>query len=91
MSQLQSAFSFTDFDAEIYLTRRLRDHGAQIFEGDTTREARRERYRSAIVNHGLERVIVGHNKAGKCETYADLFERLFNEPLTPKLQKGTRR
>lgn len=87
MSQPQIGFSFSDFDAEIYLTRRLKDHGALIFEGDTTAQARRERFRSAIVNHGLDCVIVGRNKAGKPETYADLFERIFKDPLIAK-RKG---
>lgn len=87
MSQPQSAFSFRDFDAEIYLTRRLKDHGALIFEGDTTAQARRERFRSAIINHGLDMTIVGRNAAGKCETYAALFERIFHDPLIAK-RKG---
>jgi hypothetical protein len=87
MSQPQGAFSFKDFDAEVYLTRRLGEHGAKIFEGDTTPQARRERFRSAIVTHGLDYVIVGRNAQGKPETYAALFERLFNDPLIAK-RKG---
>lgn len=84
----QSTFAFQSLDAEIELTRRLKQHGALIFEGDTTPAARRERFRSAIVNHGLDMAIVGRGADGKCETYAAMFERIFHEPLLAK--KGRR-
>lgn len=76
------------FDAERHFAKRLLEHGVKVFEGDTTREARRERFRSAVVNHGLDMAIVGRAPDGKCETYAQIFERIFDQPLIAKQPRG---
>lgn len=80
----QRSIDFGQLDAEIYLTRRLNDHGCKVFEGDTTPQARRERFRSAIINNGLERIIIGPLANGKPERYGEFFERHFGEPLIAK-------
>jgi tRNA U34 5-carboxymethylaminomethyl modifying GTPase MnmE/TrmE len=84
MSHTQAAFDFTHLDAEAYLTRRLREHGHEIFTGMTDASTRQERFRAAILEAGLEFAIVGRNAAGKTETYTQVFERLYNEPLERK-------
>lgn len=83
----QSVMNFAQFDAEAYLARRLGEHGRQVFIGSTDSGVRREKFRTAILEHGLDAVIVGRNLAGKTENYAQLFERIFNEPLETKKPK----
>lgn len=87
-SSRQGSIDFASFDAEAYLTRRLGEHGAKVFEGDVTREQRIERFRDVILTAGLDCTIIGKHQ-GKCETYADYFERIFHDRLTPKV-KGKR-
>jgi len=79
---------FSQFDAESYLARRLKEHGAPVFIGVTDTNIRKERLRKAIIDGKHDCTIVGRNLAGKAETYAQLFERIFNEPLEPKSRKG---
>lgn len=90
MTQAALNFSSKQLDAELWFVGRLRDHLAQIFTGDTDPATRRERLRRAIVNAELESVILGKNAAGKSETYADAFERLYGEPLQPKPQRKSK-
>jgi hypothetical protein len=71
---------FAQLDREAWLAQRLGEHGAGIFTGLTDRDVRRERIRAAIVEHGLEAVIVGRHE-GRPETYAQVFERLYGTPL----------
>lgn len=85
----EHAQQFREFDGELFFARRLKDHGARIFEGITDPEERRERIRFAIIENALDAVIIGKSAAGKTETYAQAFERLYREPLTP--QQGKRR
>lgn len=66
---------------ELWFAQRLTDHRAGIFDGLTDRDTRRERFRAAILDHGLTEVIVGRQD-GKPATYAQAFEQLFGEPLT---------
>lgn len=73
--------------AELWLASRMKEHG--IFEGVTTAEDRKEKFRAACLQFPC--VIVGH-KNGKPESYAQCFERIFDEPLTPASKvrsKGT--
>lgn len=77
----------TELAREIWLARRLRDHGARIFDGVTDRDVRRERFRAAILAHGLEHVVIGRDKDRKPVTYAQAFERLFGEPLVGRPAK----
>jgi hypothetical protein len=65
---------------EQWLAQRLGEHGAGVFTGLTDRDTRRERFRAAILEHGLEAVVVGRHE-GKPQTYAQAFERLFGEAL----------
>lgn len=87
----QAALNFTpkQLADELWFVGRLRDHLAQIFTGDTDPATRRERLRRAIVNAELESVILGKH-AGKSETYANAFERLYGEPLQPKPQRKSK-
>lgn len=84
MNQPQAGFSFADFDAETYITRRLGEHGTHVFTGFSSHDDRKLRIREAILAAGLEYVIIGRNGAGKPETYAQVFERHFGEPLQQK-------
>lgn len=68
---------------ELWLARRLREHGAAVFEGVTDRDTRRERARAAILAHGLAQVIVGRGRDRKPCTYAEAFVRVYGEPLEP--------
>lgn len=77
-----SAPELRHLDHERWLAKRLGEHGAGIFTGLTDRDVRRERIRAAIVEHGLEAVIVGRHE-GRPETYAQVFERLYGTPLDP--------
>lgn len=53
-----------------------------LFGGLTTPEERRERVRDLILGRGLEFAIAGRREGGKCETWSDLFARIYGEPLT---------
>jgi hypothetical protein len=72
---------FRDMDAEMFIAKRLRDHGAKIFDGVTDATERKERIRKAIIDCGLEATIIGRSAAGKTETYSDAFSRFYKEPL----------
>jgi hypothetical protein len=88
MSQPQAAFTFKDFDIEEFLVKRLAEHRRQISAGVTDPALRRERIRTAIIEAGLECVIVGRAPGGRPETYAQAFERYYREPLQPSQRKG---
>jgi len=68
-------------DHEMWLAKRLGEHGQAVFTGDTDRQKRKERFRKAIKDAGFECVIVGRAKNGDAETYESCFARLFGEPL----------
>ncbi len=70
----------TELRHEIWLAQRLERHGVAVLAGITTSNDRRERIRTAILEHCLSAVIAG-SRARKPETYAQLFERLYGEPL----------
>jgi hypothetical protein len=79
-------------DAEMYITRRMKDHGvtlepeSAIFAGRTESPIRRERIRSAILGHGLGMTIISERK-GSTTTYAAAFLKLYGEPLIPAKQE----
>lgn len=52
-----------------------------LFAGVTTPDERRERVRSAIVNDCLSDAIVGRRPGHPCETWTDLFTRVYGQPL----------
>jgi hypothetical protein len=74
------AYGFLKFDQESYLARRLGECGLNVFHGTSDSDVRRERFRSAIMVNNLAQVEVG-KIAGRPETFAQLFQRIFNEPL----------
>lgn len=67
---------------ELWLVKRLGQHGSAILEGVTTPEDRRARIRNSIISHGLAAVIVGRGKDRQPQTYAQAFERLYGERLS---------
>ena len=71
------------FEAERYLAHRLRQHGADLFEGLTDTTSRAQKARTAIVTNGLAAVLIGRF-AGKPDTYATYFERTYGQPLTER-------
>ena len=73
------------FDAETWLAHRLGDFG-HVFQGVTDSALRRQRIREAILEGGLDQVVCGKNPTGKTETFGQVYERLFGEPIT-----GTRK
>jgi hypothetical protein len=90
MSQPEFSFSFKAFDVEAHFAKRLADHGKRVFEGATDPQLRKERIRQAIIESRMDCTVIGRNAAGKPETYAQLFERHFGEPLQPIKRKGKR-
>lgn len=79
-----------DLDREIWLANRLRVHGVNIFEGDTTTAIRMQRAREGIARIGSE-VAVGRGRDGKPVNYAQAFEALYREPLAqPQGRPSTR-
>jgi hypothetical protein len=45
---------------------------------------RKQRFRRAIIDGFIDQAIIGRNLAGKAETYAEIFERIYREPLRPE-------
>jgi hypothetical protein len=79
----QSSLQFKNLDAELWILKRLQMHLAQVFDGRTDPDVRRERVRLAIIAGGLESIVIGHRAGGGSETYTQAFERLYGEPLEP--------
>ncbi len=52
-----------------------------LFDGVTTPDDRRERLRAYLVNRQMQDAIAGRRKGQTCESWSDLFERLYGEPL----------
>lgn len=94
MSQLQNALPLSepteDVTTECYLLRRLQELHAPVFVMDAPREERIGRYRTKIVEAGLDYTIHGRGPDRKPETFSELFERLFSEPLQPKTRREKR-
>lgn len=76
----------------LWLARRLGLHGvlvrSEVLAGVTDAPERhrrlRELLRKAITEHGVEQVQCGRGPDGKSNTYAQAFERLYQEPLAAK-------
>lgn len=77
---------FREFDNEAWIIKRLGDLGRSIYDGNTSPYMRRERVRSAIVNGRLADLVIG-NRSGTPETFAQAFERFYQEPLQRKPEK----
>lgn len=71
-----AAFELPDLDGELWLQKRLRSHGVDVFAGATDPGIRRDRFRELIKQHGLEQAVCGR-KDGKCLTYAAAWQRLY--------------
>lgn len=71
--------SFKTLDQEMWLAKRAKAHG--IFVGLTSREERMQRFREALTPYAA--LVCGRNAAGKPETYAQVFQRIYGEPLIP--------
>lgn len=52
-----------------------------LFTGITTADERRELLRRHLLDHDLELAIAGRAEGGKAETWAELFERAYGQPL----------
>jgi hypothetical protein len=76
-----SANLFSELDGEMWLARRIALHSVNVFEDTTDTASRRQRFRQAIKQHGLEVVICGRDKAGKPLNYSQAFKRLYREDL----------
>lgn len=70
----------SQFDAETWLAKKLGDLGSQIFTGATDPGTRREAFRCAIIDGGVETKVLG-KRAGKEETVRGFFERIYGVPL----------
>ena len=82
---------FHDFDVEAFFVTRLAQHGTSITIGRTDPKIRKDRIRKAILDNKREFTIIGQFAGSrKAETYKQLFERHYGEPLslTEKTQKG---
>lgn len=78
----QGSLDFVRLEAERELVRRLVQHGVRVGEPGTL--TRPQIIRQAILDHHLDCAIVGRNPTTrKPETYAQCYERLFDEPLIP--------
>lgn len=69
-------------DVEVWISRRLLR--SDLFAGVTTPEERRERVRRAIVDGELEEAIAGKRKDASCETWSQLFERVYGQPVSAR-------
>jgi hypothetical protein len=65
---------------EVWISRRLRR--PDLFGGVTDPGARRELVRQAILDGDMAEAIAGKRKDAECETWAQLFERVYGEALT---------
>lgn len=63
-----------------FFIRRLKEHGVTVYECVTSPETTRDNIRRGIVAGQLDATIIG-SKDGKPETYAQLFERVWQQPL----------
>jgi len=66
---------------EAWLAKRMLDHrGPDVFDGITDPDIRKERFRAAIKQCGLECVVIGA-KNKKPVNWRDAFESLYGESL----------
>lgn len=73
-----------DWRKESRFAERVEQHSdADVFAGLTTVEQRRDRIRESIAKHDLAAQVCGQDEKHQPLTYAQVFERLYGEPLTP--------
>lgn len=89
MSSIQNTLPFNAAGAElltreVFMAQRLKDHGCDVFAGSSDTATRKLCFRRVITERGLEFVIIGKDSSGKCLTYAQAFERTYDEPLHTK-------
>jgi hypothetical protein len=71
----------TDLDNEFWLRQRMLDHrGPDVFDGSTDPNIRKQRFREAIKQCGIECVVIG-SKKGKPVNWREAFQQLYNETL----------
>lgn len=85
---MQPALDFpVTTQAESYIVKRLRELGAHIYPVSDAFPMK-ERIRRAILDGKHDCTIIGRNSATKkCETFAECFERLYDESLEPKRKR----
>lgn len=76
-----------ELDAEMWLAHRLQQFG-HVFAGVTDRELRKQRFREAILEGRDELAIAVRGPGGKPETFRELYERHYREPLRPATRTG---
>jgi hypothetical protein len=69
---------------EAWIARRLRE--PTLFDGITTPDERRERVRALIERKQMHLAIAGKREGEKCETWVDLFERVYQQPFSQEQQ-----
>jgi hypothetical protein len=84
----QAALDFTVVTlAEDFIVKQLRAKGVHIYPV-SDQFPMKERIRRAILDSKCDYIIIGRNSATKnCETFLQVFERLYGEPLIPKPNK----
>jgi hypothetical protein len=75
-------------ETETWLAERLKQHGCDLYAAGPFAHFR-DRLRATILANRMQAVIVGRNKAGTLENYAQAFERLYGEPLVPRVTRNT--
>jgi hypothetical protein len=66
---------------EVWISRRLLR--PDLFAGVTDQAERRERVRRVILDGDMAEAIAGKRRDAAYETWAELFERVYGEPLVP--------
>lgn len=80
MKRLTAGEPLPGLRAELWLIKRLGEHGVKITDGVTTPEIRKQRARRAIQVAKLDQTIVGVIEK-KPLTYAQVFQHMYGEPL----------
>lgn len=80
-------------DAEFWLAQRLEQHGVRnVFDGLTDSAQRCERFRQAILDHGLSCAMAcKQDNERVASTYAEAFESMYHEPLEPVAKPSRRK
>ncbi len=65
---------------EEWIKDRLRE--PTLFDGVTTADERRERVRELIQRRELHLAVAGKRNGEQCETWADLFQRVYGEAVS---------
>lgn len=75
---------FKQLDDETFIIAHLPQHATSISIGVVDNATRKGRIREAIIGSGKESAIIQHAADGQPETFAQAFERVYHEPLSPK-------